>query len=223
MRRLERLHAITNHLRARSPRPVSAGDLAERFGVSTRTIERDLRSLAESGVPVYGSPGRAGGHAILPDFALPPLRLTAQESIACLAALTLMERSPYSRHARTALDKIVAGLPEPVVNQHHPAPVMTVPGPAALLTAAWTDAIGEHRLVELRYGGDAEPRLVEPYTTLEAGGSWYLVGWCRTRSAVRGFRLDRVDELVTTERGFEPVHGHDVSGDLARWDAAPLV
>lgn len=221
MRRLERLHAITNHLRARSPRSVSASDLAERFGVSSRTIERDLRSLADSGVPVYGSPGRAGGHAILPDFAMAPLRLTAQERIACLAALTLMERSPYRDHARTALDKILAGLPEPLAGQH-PAPVMTVPAPADLRVAAWTDAIAELRMVELRYGGRPEPRLVEPYTTLEARGLWYLVGWCRARSAVRGFRLDRIDELVATERAFEPVHGHDVSDDLARWDATPL-
>ena len=61
MRRLERLHAITNHLRACSPRTVTARVLADRFGVSQRTIERDLRSLNDAGVPIYGIEGRIAG------------------------------------------------------------------------------------------------------------------------------------------------------------------
>jgi biotin operon repressor len=75
-----------------SLRCTSTSALAERFGVSSRTIERDLRSLQDAGVPLYATAGGRGGYAILPDFALPPVRLSAQEATACLAALALMDR-----------------------------------------------------------------------------------------------------------------------------------
>lgn len=154
MRRIERLHAITNHLRARSPRPVSATSLADRFGVSPRTIERDLRSLADAGVPVYGSPGRAGGYAVLPDHALPPLQLTAREAAACIAALGLMDRSPLAPHARTAADKVRAALPAPLAAAAAELPLLSVLPPGARASAAWLDATADHLLVELAYAGD---------------------------------------------------------------------
>lgn len=223
MRRLERLHAITNHLRVHSPRPVSATVLADRFGVSRRTIERDLRSLNDAGVPIYGSPGRTGGYAILPEYSLPPVPLTVEEATACVAALGLMDRSPLAPHARTALDKLRTALPEPVEAAATAAPVvMTVVTRQAQRTAAWLDAVRDHTLVEILYENDPAPRLVEPYTTLEGGGSWYLVGWCRTREGVRGFRTDRVAVLSVTATAFEPNHVAAVTNDLARWAVAPL-
>ncbi|MEU1550886.1 WYL domain-containing protein [Nocardia sp. NPDC005745] len=223
MRRLERLHAITNHLRVHSPRPVSAAVLADRFRVSRRTIERDLRSLNDAGVPIYGSPGRTGGYAILPEYSLPPVQLTAKEAAACVAALGLMDRSPLAPHARTALDKLRAALPEPVKAAATAGPVvMTVVTQQAQRTAAWLDAVRDRALVKILYENDPAPRLVEPYTTLEGGGFWYLVGWCRTREGVRGFRTDRVAELSVTAATFEPNHVAAITNDLARWAIAPL-
>jgi predicted DNA-binding transcriptional regulator YafY len=61
-----------------SLRCTSTSAPAERFGVSSSTIERDLRSLQDASVPLYATAGRRGGYAILPDFALPPVRLSAQ-------------------------------------------------------------------------------------------------------------------------------------------------
>lgn len=58
MNRTDRLYAIVEALRASPNRPVSARRLAERFEVSTRTIERDILALQESGVPIYADTGR---------------------------------------------------------------------------------------------------------------------------------------------------------------------
>jgi predicted DNA-binding transcriptional regulator YafY len=141
VRRLERLHAITNHLRARSPRPVSASALAERFGVSTRTIERDLRSLQNARVPIYATSGRLGGYAVLTDFTMPPVQLSAQEAAACVAALALLDRSPYAHHARTALDKLTACLPAAVREAEPRLTAMSIAAPSAVTTSAWVDAM----------------------------------------------------------------------------------
>src|SRR5688500_8688735 len=62
--RTDRLYALVEALRAIAPRHRSARELAARFEVSVRTIERDITALQESGVPIYAEPGRKGGYAI---------------------------------------------------------------------------------------------------------------------------------------------------------------
>ena len=46
----------------------SASALAERFHVSVRTIQRDMVSIAEAGIPVYSDHGKKGGYSILPSY-----------------------------------------------------------------------------------------------------------------------------------------------------------
>ena len=117
-----------------------------------------------------------------------------------------MDRSLYATHARTAADKLTACLPAAVRSAMPVEAVMSVQAPQAATTGAWIDALHEHRLVALTYLDDSTPRLVEPYTALEAAGHWYVVGWCRTRNAVRGFRVDRIRSLQVTTATFAPTH-----------------
>lgn len=77
MNRTDRLYALVEELRAVAPRPRSARQLAERYEVSTRTIERDILALQESGVPVYAETGRCGGYIIDKTLTLPPVNFTA--------------------------------------------------------------------------------------------------------------------------------------------------
>ncbi|MFE3284142.1 helix-turn-helix transcriptional regulator, partial [Streptomyces sp. NPDC059233] len=72
MNRTTRLYALVEELRANAPRPVTVAALAARFEVSTRTAQRDLQALMESGVPVRTTPGRGGGWTIDPAMTLPP-------------------------------------------------------------------------------------------------------------------------------------------------------
>ena len=73
MNRTDRLYALVEELRAVAPRPRSARQLAERYEVSARTVERDILALQESGVPVYAETGRRGGYVIDKTVTLPPL------------------------------------------------------------------------------------------------------------------------------------------------------
>ena len=66
MNRTDRLYAIVEVLRATAPRARAARDLAERFEVSVRTIERDISSLQQSGVPIWATPGPGGGYSVDP-------------------------------------------------------------------------------------------------------------------------------------------------------------
>src|SRR5690606_24725252 len=65
-------------------------DLADKFGVSQRTIFRDIRSLEGAGVPVMGEPGE--GYSILDGYSLPPVMFTQEEATGFIAAQKLVEK-----------------------------------------------------------------------------------------------------------------------------------
>ena len=110
-RRADRLFQIVQILRGR--RLTTAGLLAERLGVSERTIYRDIRDLSLSGVPVEGEAG--SGYRLLAGYSLPPLMLTTQESEALVAAIRLLQTwggESLSQALESAREKMLAILPE---------------------------------------------------------------------------------------------------------------
>ena len=108
MQRQARLLAITEFLRARKT-GVTAEQLAERFGVTMRTIYRDLDTLREAALPVLAEQGRGGGYALDKHYTLPPVNLTAREA-AVLCALgdhaLAMRLIPFPEATRRALEKV---------------------------------------------------------------------------------------------------------------------
>lgn len=112
MRRTERLFALAEHLRARRT-GVTAAALAERFGVTVRTVYRDLDALRAAALPVSAERGRGGGYALDASYTLPPINFTAREA-ALLVALgrhaSEMRLLPFTATLRSGLDKVRAAL-----------------------------------------------------------------------------------------------------------------
>jgi predicted DNA-binding transcriptional regulator YafY len=106
--RTDRLYALVEELRAVAPRPRSARQLASRYEVSTRTIERDILALQESGVPIYAETGRCGGYVLDKALTLPPLNFTAAEMVAMAVSLARAEATPFAAALRSAQRKILA-------------------------------------------------------------------------------------------------------------------
>ena len=111
MNRLERLYAITEEIRRRAPQPVSAAALSERFGVSRRTMERDLASLRAAGVPLYASYGRTGGQELAGRPGTVVFTLSAEEATALLLAATTAADMPYAEAGRSATRRLLDALP----------------------------------------------------------------------------------------------------------------
>jgi predicted DNA-binding transcriptional regulator YafY len=112
VRRQTRLFAIAEHLRARRT-GVTAEGLAERFGVTVRTIYRDLDALRDAALPVRADRGRGGGYALDRNYTLPPVNFTAREA-ALLVTLgrwaTEMRLLPFAETLQNALDKVRGAL-----------------------------------------------------------------------------------------------------------------
>jgi predicted DNA-binding transcriptional regulator YafY len=112
MRRSERLFALAEYLRGRRT-GVTAEVLAERFGVTKRTIYRDLDSLREASLPLAAERGRGGGFALDRSYSLPPVNFTAREA-ALLVALGRfaieMRLLPFTDTLESGLDKVRSAL-----------------------------------------------------------------------------------------------------------------
>ena len=217
MNRTDRLYALVEELRAASPDHGSTTWLAERFEVSSRTIERDLSALQQSGVPIYATPGRRGGYAIDTQATLPPLNLTAAEVAAVATALAAESSTPFTQAGRSALQKIMSVLTEVDADGAHELARRirlfdarpSRPRPPAVVE----HAIVQRRVLEIDYVDKQDARtmrVVEPVAVLGLHPNWYLWGWCRLRDAPRAFRLDRIAGAVMTD-DVAPERGMDAS------------
>ena len=201
MNRTDRLYALVEELRACAPRRVSARELAARYEVSVRTIERDIGALQQAGVPIYADAGRSGGYTLDKSRTLPPLNFTPAEAVAVAITLARAGDSPYSRSARTALHKIVAAMSGADSDSARELAgrvrILTPPGASesASVPAVLEEAMAARRVVRLGYvdaSGSETERDVEPVGFTALSLRWYLLGWCRLRGEARVFRIDRV-------------------------------
>ena len=112
MRKKTRLFALAEALRARRT-GVTAAELAARFGVTLRTIYRDLEALQDAGMPIRADRGRGGGYALDKNYQLPPVNFTAREAalLVALAKMAVAQRLiPFPQTIERAADKVRAAL-----------------------------------------------------------------------------------------------------------------
>ena len=192
MNRIDRLHAVAADLRATSPRPRTARQLAEHFHVSPRTMRRDLFALRRSGVPV----GRtAGGYRLDKSATLAPLSFTPAEATAIALALGAVGHSPALRDTRSALRKIVAVLPPHAAARTLRLVTLSPPKGRAPVAEVVQQAVRERHVLRIEYRdawGGRTTREVEPIMLVASPYGGYLTGRCRLRKEARSFRLDRI-------------------------------
>lgn len=209
MRRSERLFAIAEHLRARRT-GVTAAALAERFGVTLRTIYRDLDSLRTAELPVVAERGRGGGYALERDYSMPPVNFNPREAALLISAgrwLAQMRVLPFTRTLAAAVDKVQAALSRSAQREllvrldtlqyvGVPAP----PSPAdvrAAVERAWF----EGRALRIRYDGARGPseRTVRIRQIVMARSETLLNCDDLEKGAPRQLRLDRIAAAEVVE------------------------
>jgi len=222
MSRTGRLFQLMDALRGHR-RPVTASTLAERLGVSERTIYRDIQTLVELGAPVDGSAGV--GYVLRTGFFLPPLMFDADE----LEALVLGARwvrqqgdPALSAAADRTLAKIATATPRDL-RDHMAETSLWVPAfPAAAPVEAFIqptrEAIRRQCKLRIAYRDEhdtATERIVWPFALAFFEGKRVMAAWCELRAAIRHFRMDRIVRAEpSTERYPSPRHQL-----LRRWRA----
>jgi predicted DNA-binding transcriptional regulator YafY len=209
MNRTDRMYALVEELRAAGRRGRTARQLAAQFEVSVRTVERDLSALGQAGVPLATKQGRAGGYTLDRSMSLPPLNFTPREAAAVAVALSRGEHVLFTRDARSALQKIVAAMPERALQEARATAekvrllVLATPDPDAEVAETVWRAVRDNDVLRIRYidvGGIETERDVEPQHVVVGPNGSYLTGWCHLRGDDRVFRMDRI-----TRAGRSPV------------------
>lgn len=195
----------------------SGAELAERLGVTTRTIRRDIGRLRDLGYPVHTSMGPVGGYRLRAGATLPPLLLDDDEAVAVAIGLhvgTVGGVAGIQEAALRALTKVRQMLPSRL--RHRVAAVeravVTLPPrysaavDAEVLTAI-SAAIQASETLRFDYVDHAKAtsrRRVEPHRLAYWGGRWYLIGWDVDRADWRTFRVDRITPRTPNGPRFTP-------------------
>lgn len=220
-----RLLRLLSLLQARPDWP--GPQLAERLGVTTRTIRNDVERLRSLGYPVHASPGVGGGYRLGAGAALPPLLLDDDEAVAVAVGLRTAANGTVSGIHETslrALAKLEQVLPSRLRHQVQAVQTATVGIPATgptvdpeVLTAV-AGARRDHQRLQFDYrdhDGSASVRTVEPHRLVHDRGRWYLVAWDVDRTDWRTFRADRIAPRIPTGPRFAP--RDPPGGDVATW------
>ena len=203
---LERLISIIYILMNKGT--VTAGELAERFEVSTRTIYRDIEALSIAGIPVYCKKGKNGGISLTEEFVLNKMLITKEEQQEILAALVGLQETEAVEDNRE--QEILKKLGE--FFQAEPIPWVNIDLSdwSGLRKQMYEDikrAILTHHVIEFDYYGQNRPmshRVVEPMQLQFKEYTWYLRAYCRERQDFRTFKLFRMQRLSVQETTFAP-------------------
>lgn len=191
-------------------------ELAERLGVSERTVRRDVDRLRELGYPVLAAPGVDGGYQLAAGAHVPPLLVDDDEAVALAVGLRAAAGAAIDGIEETTvrvMAKLDQILPDRLrrrvdalnsnVEVLRWAPRDHVPA-ASLTTLAQACRDSEEvRFEYTRRDGESARRLVQPHQLVSVGQRWYLVAWDVRRADWRTFRVDRMDELRLAGARFE--------------------
>ena len=213
-----------------SRRVWSGEELAERLGVTGRSVRRDVERLRDLGYPVHASKGHGGGYQLGAGAALPPLLLDPEEAVAmavCLRVAAGGSVAGVGESALRALSKLDQVMPARLrsqVSAVHDATVTLTNGqsdtpvePDVLMTLARASRDREHvnsRYVDLR--GNATERRLEPYQLVTTGRRWYLMCFDRDRDDWRTLRLDRMSDVHALGSTFVPREAPDAATYVRR-------
>lgn len=185
----------------------TAPELADRFEVSKRTINRDIEDLCRAGIPIRTAQGIGGGISIMDGYRMDRTILTSKDMQMILAGLRSLDSVSGSSYYGQLMEKIQAGSSEFITGRDS----------IRIDLSSWyrdslapkieiiQDAIGDRRLIKFRYyapSGESE-RTVEPYYLVFRWSSWYLWAWCLKRKDFRLFKLNRMDGVQITEKNFK--------------------
>ena len=185
---------------------ITARELADRFGVSTRTIYRDVDVLSSAGIPICTDQGKGGGISLLEDYTLSKAMLSKSESEGLILALKAMGATDYPE-ADALLEKIGSVFKSTVAHDW-----------IEVDFESWSSKVNEDNkfskirnaiihslMINFDYingSGVKTNRDAEPVKLMFNAYTWYLIAYCHNRHEHRMFRLSRIKNVKTTDKHF---------------------
>ncbi len=196
-------------------RSFTVGELAREFGVSPRTMLRDLQELSEWGVPLYSEVGPHGGYRVLKERILPPIAFSEEEAVAIFFAIHALRHYsslPFAAEAASAVSKFYTYMPPDVreridqmrnrVDFVTPKRQAESPFLSILLEAAVEQKV---LLIEYESREKRSSRHIQPIGIYKRSGLWYCPAYCWQSRDFRVFRCDRIHAAAFAGAEQEPL------------------
>lgn len=186
----------------------TAPELAAKFEVSRRTINRDIEALCKAGIPICTFQGAGGGIGIMEGYRMDRTLLTSKDMQMILAGLRSLDSVSGSSYYGQLMEKLKPGSSDFISGRDSVLIDLSSWSKESLAPkiSLIQDAVEERRQITFYYyapGGNGT-RNIEPYYLIFKWSSWYMWGWCLKRKDFRLFKLNRMEELRKTDLGFEP-------------------
>ncbi len=180
---------------------VTAPELAQKFEVSRRTINRDIEDLCKAGIPIRTTQGIGGGIRIMDGYRMDRTLLTSKDMQALLAGLRGLDSVSGSHYYRQLMEKVKTGSSSYISGNESILIDLSAWNKEVLASKIEMiqDAMEERKMLSFRYyapSGDSI-RDIEPYFLIFKWSSWYVYGYCLLREDFRMFKLNRVDQIAT--------------------------
>lgn len=186
---------------------VTAPELAKRFEVSRRTIQRDVEDICKAGIPVTSTQGYGGGLSIAEGFKLDKALFTREELQAVFAGLRGVDSVSKTSTLTSLLDKLSQKGQRVVAEDVIIIDLAShYQGPLTEKIERLREAVQSRHTVSFQYyyeKGEVARR-IEPYRLVFQWSDWYVLGFCLTRQAFRLFKLNRLWDLRIDEGTFFP-------------------
>ncbi len=184
----------------------TAPELAERFEVSRRTINRDIEDLCKAGIPIRTTQGAGGGISIMDGYRMDRTILTSRDMQMILAGLRSLDSVSGSRYYAQLMEKLQTGSSEFISGRDSMLIDLSswYKGSLAPKIEVIQSAIENRRFLTFKYyapSGEGE-RCIEPYYLVFQWANWYVWGWCKDRKDYRLFKLNRMDQVAESDQGF---------------------
>jgi predicted DNA-binding transcriptional regulator YafY len=200
---------------------VPAERIAERFGISVRTVYRDIKALCEQGIPISFEQNK--GYFIVQGFFLPPVSFSSEEANALLLMETMVAGfadKSIRTHYSSALNKVKA-----VLRSHQKERLEFLTKNIKLqlpscfnhdfeYLSALQHSISTRTLLELNYKNsknEVSKRMTEPIGLIFYAFNWHLIAWCHNRQAYRDFKVSRILKIRNTDQSFQKPDHIDLS------------
>jgi len=189
---------------------ITAGELAERFDVSIRTIYRDIDVLSSSGVPIYTTQGIGGGISIMEGYSLNRTILSDNDKESILIALKTLQSTKYP-DAEAVCDKL-GSIFNSNLNNNVKDWIKIDFSPWGGNPNSYNKfldikaSIFQSRIIKIDYinaQNEKSTRHVEPLQLEFKYQAWYLYGYCLLKKDYRTFRISRIKSVVMTEKTFD--------------------
>ena len=191
--------------------------LAEKFEVCKKTIQRYMTTLEMAGIPTISTFGRNGGTEIIGAFNLENIFFTTNEIERLLLHL---KSSPLG-----CLDNIDKQIEEKLLFKYKKV-TSAYQSPFLIDHKSWgysktvspiikllSDKIGTQKTYNMHYinsSGTSSIRTISPYKIVYKDFKWYLFAHCHKSHENRIFKLNRIQEISTSDSEFIPnIHTDD--------------